>query len=162
MIQILCDTREQNPLIFSACEGVEIITTTLQVGDYQARIKDGEMFKTVWERKSLQDLYGSFSGGYENEKKKIGKAKSLGLKYILGIEATVFEVREGNHYQKDGETRWSKKNGISQIRQLMTMYVKEYFDVWFFSSRQEMSFTIQEYFLAQERVNAATSAAVKH
>lgn len=152
MIQILCDTREKNPLIFPSCEGVEIITSTLQVGDYECKFKNGTMAGTVWERKSLADLYSSFSSGYESEKKKIEKAKSLGLKYILGIEATVFEVREGSHYHKDGETKWSKKNGVSQIRQLMTMYAKEYFDLWFFSSRAEMAFTIQEYFLAEARI----------
>ena len=152
MIKIVCDTREQNPLIFSACEGVEVVTSTLKVGDYGCKLGDGSESRTVWERKSLQDLYSSFSSGYENEKNKIEKAKELGKKYILGIEATAFEVREGNHYQKDGETRWSKKNGISQIRQLMTMYAKEYFDLWFFSSRQEMAFCIQEFFLAEERI----------
>ena len=110
------------------------------------------MMPVVWERKSIGDLFNSFSAGYENEKKKIGKAKELGLKYILGIEATVFEVREGHHYQKDGETRWSKKDGLAQVRQLITMYVKDYFDVWFFSSRKEMAFTIQEYFLAMEKL----------
>ena len=152
MIKLLIDTREQNELIFPACEGVEVISASLQVGDYTCEFEDGSRCGSVWERKSVADLFGSFSSGYENEKAKILKAKDLGLKYILGIEAPIFEVREGHSYFKDGEIRCSKKDGISQIKQLMTMYSKGYFDLWFFSGRKEMAFTIQEYFLALERI----------
>jgi len=146
---IIQDSREQDPLIFN--KDIEVLIQGLEVGDYSARI-GGELMSTRIERKSIADLFGSFSSGYDNEKAKIMKAKSLNLKYVLAIEGTVFDVREGHSYTKDGELHKSKKDGLSQVKQLYTMYVKGYFDIWWFRSRQEMAFGITQYFLAQERL----------
>jgi len=145
-MQLITDTREQDSLTFSTIEGVEYVRECLPCGDYGARI-NGEMVKAVWERKSIADLFSSFSSNYENEKAKIERAKELGWIYMLAIEGNVFDVREGHTYTKGGEVHHSKKSGIAQIRQLLTMYQKEYLDLWFFDSRAEMAFTIQEYFL---------------
>jgi hypothetical protein len=46
----------------------------------------------------------------------------------------------------------SKKDGLAQIRQLMTMTRKGYFEIWWCRTRQEMAFLITEYFLSYERL----------
>lgn len=148
---ILIDSREQDPLLFSTIEGIDISKETIDVGDYSARIS-GEVVPVRIERKSIADLFGSFSSGYDNEKKKIGRAKEAGYKYILAIEGTIFDVRQGHSYTKNGELMHSKKDGLSQVKQLMTMYHKGYFDIWWCRSRQEMAFMIVQYFLAVEKL----------
>lgn len=147
----MIDSREQDKLDFYMKPGLEVEVDGLEVGDY-AGVVNGVLLPIRIERKSIADLFGSFSSGYEREKAKILKAQALNLKYILAIEGTVFEVREGHQYQKDGEVRQSKKDGLSQVRQLMTCYSKGYFDIWWCRGRREMAFMIYEYFLAQEKL----------
>lgn len=147
-MKLLIDSQERHPLEFVVTDGVEIVTQSLPVGDYQA---DGQ--DVVVERKSISDLFTSFSSNYEAERNKIIRAKTRGLKYILAIEGSIFDIRKGHEYRKDGEIHQSKKSGISQIRQLMTICVKYDIEVHYFSSRQEMAFWILEYFLAYERIH---------
>lgn len=149
---IITDSREQEELIFPKVEGVSWEIRGLEVGDYACQV--GERLLPIRiERKSIADLFSSFSSGYENEKAKIVKARDLGLKYILAIEGTLFDIREGHSYMKDGELHYSKKDGLSQVKQLYTMLAKGYFDqLWFFKSRAEMAFGILQYFLSLERL----------
>lgn len=154
------DTREQNALDFVSTEGVEIVREALPVGDYCAS-HDGILDTTVIERKSIADLFNSFSSNYEAERNKIIKAKSRDLQYILAIEGSVFDVRAGHEYKKDGEIHRSKKDGISMIRQLMTITNKYSVPVWFCNGRKEMAFLIQEFFLARNRLSLQTSLPLK-
>lgn len=144
---LLIDTREQNPLEFVVTNGVEVVNQALPVGDYGAV---GQM--VVIERKSIADLFSSFSKNYEAERAKILKANELGYKYILAIEASALEVRKGHQYWKDGQLHASAKDGLAQIRQLMTISRKYQVDVWFCESRRDMAFRIMEYLLAFERM----------
>ena len=143
---ILIDTREQVPLTFAKCEGVETIVQMLPVGDYSARGS-----RVVIERKSVADLYGSYTANYDAERAKILKAKELGLKFILGIEASASEIRKGHTYWSGGVQHEAKKSGISMIRQLMTVSVKYGAEVWFTEGRKDLAFRIMEYLLAEER-----------
>ena len=147
---IYTDTREQSPLEFKECEGVTHQPSGLAVGDYSALI-EGVQCPVVIERKSIADLFASFSEGYEREKKKILKAKALKLKYILAIEGTVTRVLMGYTYWDGKEEREHKKSGIAQFRQLLTISIKYGVEVWYCKSREEMALRIQEYFLAWER-----------
>ena len=144
---LIVDTREQAPLTFSACEGVSILRQYLPVGDYST---PGS--KSVVERKSVADLYSSFTSNYDAERAKILKAKELNLKYILGIEASATELRKGHSYWSGGEMHESKKSGISMIRQLMTITHKYGVEVWFTDGKKDLAFRIMEYFLAEERL----------
>ena len=151
-LTIIIDSREQNPLKFQEVSGVSVVCEGLDVGDYAYKI--GDVVGPIRiERKSIPDLFGSFSSGYEAEKAKIIKARQLGYKYILAIEGTAFDVREGHQYRRDGEVVAFKKDGLSQIRQLMTSYAKGYFDIWWSKSRHELAFMIQEYFRAVVKLN---------
>ena len=127
--------------------GVEIIKQSLPVGDYQAEGQD-----VVVERKSVADLFSSFSKNYEQERNKIIRAQSRNFKYILAIEASASEIRKGHSYYKDGELKEAAKSGISQIKQLMTISRKYGVEVWYCEGRRDMAFRIMEYFLAKERV----------
>lgn len=153
-MQIITDTREQDPLIFSSIEGVSVITATMSVGDYGCKHKDGSMDSTVIERKSIGDLYHSFTHEYDNEKAKILRAKAAGLTYILAIESPALDVRKGHQYWKGGELHEVKKSGIAQVRQIMTISRKYDVPVWWCAGRIEMAFLVQEYFLAAERIKA--------
>lgn len=132
------------------------------MGDYTARHKSGEMDKTVIERKSVADLFHSFTHEYENEKTKIMRAKEMGLAYVLAVESSAIEVRKGHTYKRDGEIHEVKKDGLTQVRQIMTIQRKYGIEVWWCSSRTEMAFRIQEYFLAHERIKNSTSKELSH
>lgn len=150
---ILIDTREQVPLTFAKCEGVETIVQMLPVGDYSARGS-----RVVIERKSVADLYGSYTANYDAERAKIVKAKELGLKFILAIEGSVFDIRSGYSYWKNGEQVESKRSGISMIRTLLTVSRKYDIPIWWCNSRKEMSFLIMEYLLADEKFTKTEQA----
>jgi hypothetical protein len=154
---IVTDTREQDCLEFEKLSGVSYQTSCLSVGDYSAFYEiDGkkEMSKTIFERKSCADLFGSFTGdNYDRERNKMMRYRDFGFeRYILAIENTMFEIRKGHQYKKDGEWHECKKDGTSMVRQLLTCSHKYGIIPMFFNGRKEMSFFIQEYFLAKERV----------
>ena len=144
---IITDSREQDFLEFNKTDGVEFKTACLPCGDYMA---EGQM--VTFERKSVNDLWSSYTHGYERERTKILKAKELGLKFILAIEDTCFNIRRGYSYQKDGEEIESKVDGYSMIKKLFTIQRKYEIQCWFCPSRKEMAHMILEYFLAYERV----------
>ena len=151
-MQLVIDTKEQKPLEFVLCEGVTISRESMNTGDYTARYDNGENSDTVIERKSLGDLFSSFTNEYENERAKIIRARDQNLYYILAVEASLTTVLGGYRYYKNGKWHESRKTGIAQIRQLMTMEHKYGMEVWYCNDRIEMSFRIQEFFLAHLRV----------
>ena len=131
--------------------GVEVRVQMLPTGDYGAE-HDGILDTTVFERKSLGDLFSSFTAGYAREKAKWQRAQALGLTYILAIEGTASEVLQGHQYWAKGEAWYSKKSGWAMLRQLMTVQRKYGVPVWFTSSRKEMAMLIQEFYLSFERI----------
>lgn len=153
MLTLLIDTREQAPLDFPEVLNCSVRREGLRVGDYSAEYLPGLNIKldTVFERKSIADLFGSYTNNYEAEKAKIKRAKELNLRFILAIEGTVTEVLRGHSYWKDGARHEAKKLGISMLRQLITMSQKYDFDVMYFNSRNEMALFIQEFYLAPLR-----------
>src|SRR3990167_4878967 len=106
-MKLITDSREQNPLSFVETDGVEFVTQALPVGDYGV-----EGIDVVVERKSIADLFGSFSSNYEAERAKIIRASVLGLKYILAIEGSIFDVGRGipiermGSYMSPGSPAW--------------------------------------------------------
>lgn len=148
------DSREQDELRFSKVNGVEYLTSCLSVGDYFASyVIEGKVVESssVVERKSIADLFGSYTSGYENERKKFIRAKELEKKFILAVEGTVSEIMQGYTYTKGGVDYRHKKEGISMLRQLMSCCHKYEITTWFCSNRKEMALIVQEYFLAEER-----------
>jgi len=143
-VKLVVDSREQRGLVFPATRGVEVITQALPLGDYSA-IHESSLDSSFVERKSVGDLFSSFVGDhYLREKAKWTKAQDLHLHYILAVEATFSNVLKGYSY--------SRKGGLAQVRQLMTISRKYGIEVWYCAGRQDMAWRILEYFLAQERV----------
>jgi ERCC4-type nuclease len=74
-MEIIIDTREQNPYIFTNIKPKpKIIYKGLKTGDYS--ISGFEQSGISIERKSLSDLFGSVGGGrkrFENEFKRLSK-----------------------------------------------------------------------------------------
>lgn len=77
---ILRDTREQNPVMF----GCKVEVTKLDFGDYTA---GGDFHNNVFiERKSLSDLLGTLSGGYDRFCNEVKRAKELGSYLVVMCE----------------------------------------------------------------------------
>ena len=140
---VLVDTREQLPLQFSHpyVEGVE--KTTLAVGDYAVRYKDGHIPGIIFERKSIPDLFGSLSSGYKRFRKEINKAQESNTELIIIIEGTTQDILKG--------TKYSQVTGVKILRTLLSIYENYHVGHIFFRNREEMSIYIAEKFCARAR-----------
>lgn len=100
---ILVDTREQLPFNFAAAvpQGTAPVvkTVTLHTGDYGVEIEgaDSESDLICIERKSLADLYGTFSTSVRRERfyKEAARMANFGYAAIV-IEATMQEMMNPN------------------------------------------------------------------
>lgn len=142
-LTIAVDNQEKRPLVFPSTL-VEVVSMHLGEGDYTALV-DGSPTDVRIERKSAGDLFGSFSHHYEQERNKILRCKDKGVKYVLVVESPCSEIRQGHEYRKGGESHRVKKDGLSMVRQLMTVSIKYGVEVHYFNGRHEMAFWIQEY-----------------
>lgn len=124
-----------------------IVEECLPFGDYWAEVQkeDGTWCEVpvVFERKSLGDLFGTLSKGYERFKREIQRAKDVGVHLILVIEGSLTEVNAGFEY--------SQRSGSEVVQQLSTLRVKYDLEVMFFNSRREMCRWIEEVFDAIAR-----------
>ncbi len=75
---IICDTREQDPLVFS--DAVIVESRALHVGDYSIA---GLETDVVIERKSLSDLLGSITSGRERFEKELRQLRGYRFAAIL-------------------------------------------------------------------------------
>ena len=138
-MKILIDTREQKPLSFSC----ETVRKGLSVGDYMAEFANGTLSTTVFERKSINDLYGTLSQQYERFKLEIGKATQLKLRLIIITEGSLRRILSGCSN--------SQRTPISIVYQLFTIRLRYGVETVFCNTREEMSQYISHYFLAEER-----------
>lgn len=124
---------------------------TLETGDYAVRI-NGEIAPVRIERKSISDLFSSFSGdNYRREKEKIERAKVSDIRYILAIEGSCSDVRKGASYYKGGQLHQVKKDGLSQVRQIETISMRYGVEVRYCAGREDMAFMVQEILMAYVR-----------
>lgn len=138
-MQIIIDTREQKPLEFS----VPTIRECLPCGDYRAKFSDGSLSDVVMERKSIGDLYGTLSQGYDRFKREIFKAAENKITLVIIIEGSLRRVLAGY--------RNSQRTPISIVYQLFTLKVRYKIDSVFCNNRDEASQYITHYFLACEK-----------
>ena len=124
---------------------------TLETGDYGVRI-EGVLAPVRVERKSIADLFSSFSGdNYRREREKIDRAKVLALRYILAIEGSCSDVRKGHRYYRAGEWHQVDKDGLSQVRQIETISMKYGVEIRYCSGRDDMAFMVQEILMSYVR-----------
>jgi ERCC4-type nuclease len=136
------DSRENLPLEFKdgVFEKVEVVG--LPVGDYWVEI-DGREVPICFERKSLGDLFGTMTQGYQRFKRELARAKESKLKVVLLIEGSIREVQGGYKY--------SKFSGDSMLKKLAMLYVRYDLEHHFFNDRREMARYIEEVFSALRR-----------
>ena len=134
---ILVDTREQAPVFAGK-------RVTLPFGDYMCELDKGVLVPLVFERKSLPDLFGSLSKGYERFRKMLKKANEAEVKVIIIIEGSLKKVLKG--YSR------SQRTGISVIKQLYSLRATYDIEIVFCQDRVEMSQHIYHCFDAYKRL----------
>jgi ERCC4-type nuclease len=111
-LKISIDTREQSPLPFKNCQVQKLI-----VGDY---MPSDEFFSNLaCERKSLYDLAGTLTKGYDRFEREIRRAKDLGIYLVVVTESSFVDA-----YDFSPKNSFSQRIGgpflFNKIRQLMT------------------------------------------
>ena len=140
---ILVDTREQNPLSFSHPYVENTRACTLDVGDYSAIMADGHQPTIFFERKSIPDLFGTFTTGYQRFREEIRRSRQSGVELILIIEGTVTDILKG--------TKYSQVDGLQILRTVLSIYDRYQITHIFCRNREEMSTYIAERFCSYER-----------
>lgn len=145
---IKTDSREQLPLSFPIKPPVTaVIVDGLPFADYWCEWEPGSEkagynceMPLVYERKSISDLYGTLTTGYERFKREIMKARENNFRIVLIVEGSISEVLAG--------TKYSKVEGKSILKTMFTLWVK--YDVFpvFCNNREEMKRWILEGFEA--------------
>ena len=138
---ILIDTREQRPLKFAAA--IETRVVTVPVGDYWTEYANGSRPPVFFERKSLADLYGTMTSGYERFKREMQLAASNRWKLQIVCEVTLTDVRSG--FDR------SQFSGDSMIKKLMTLWVRHGLATTFCDGRAEAADFIEAAYESIER-----------
>lgn len=136
-MHIIVDSREQRPLVF----GCDWDRKCLPCGDYGASFKEGHMHSTMFERKSIGDLFGTMTFGYDRFRRLIQKAATLNIKIIIAVEGTKEKVLLGYKH--------SARDPKSIIVQLETIRNKYGIETIFFPSRIAMQHYIVDYYLVE-------------
>ncbi len=139
---IMVDTREQRPLEFYKF-GIKVRSRKLSYGDYRMRFLDGKMSNTVFERKTVADLFGSMTKGHERFKKEITRARSNSVLLIIIVEGSLSKVAKG--------IRHSKIQGISIIRTVFSLWIRYGVIPVFAKDRHEAAEYIIQYYMAEWR-----------
>lgn len=142
-IIIIQDSREQIPLKFDHKFIIEVKIEKLNVGDYMVEFSDGHRPPIAFERKSINDLYGTLSQGYDRFKDCILRAKETGIQLVIIIEGSLTKVGYGHIH--------SSRSPESILYQLFTLYAK--YGIWpvFCADSKEASEFITHIFIASEK-----------
>jgi len=138
------DSREQKNLIpeFDKKRFDEIIVEGLPFADYWfswTDDKDNEVTVPIcFERKSLNDCFGTMTSGYDRFKRELERCKENKFHMILAIEGSIRDVHKGCSY--------SKFSGESMLKKLAMLRVRYDLEVLFFEDRRSMARWIEEVF----------------
>lgn len=143
---IKIDTKEKLPLPFKASPPITaVVVDGLPFADYWGEWEPGSEkagysceMPVCFERKSIQDLFGTLTAGYERFKREVEKARKNNFKIVLIVEGSLSEVLAG--------TKYSKVEGKSILKTMFTLWAK--YDVFpvFTNNRGEMTRFITETF----------------
>lgn len=142
-MKIIIDTREQRPLEFNHAYISETIKRKCEVGDYGCQLEDGHETPIYFERKSIEDLFGTLSAGYKRFKKEILRAKENRYLLILILEGTLSKVIKGVDN--------SQRSGDEVCQQLFTLLTRYHLPFVCCKDREEMQRWIIEFYLAYGR-----------
>ncbi len=141
-MKLIIDTREQRPLVFNHKLITEVEVKGLPFGDYGAMSSDYQ-HPVVFERKSINDLYGTLSQGYERFKREIERAKEQNYRIIIIVEGSLKRILMG--------TAFSNRTPESIIYQLFTIRVRYDVETVFCPTREDMSEFITQFYIAHEK-----------
>ena len=134
---IQVDSREKAALIF----GCDWERKGLKVGDYCARFSPSYQYPLVFERKSINDLFGSLTQSYDRFRRMLLRAEKLGIRVVIAIEGSREKVLKGcSHSARDPESI------LVQLETIKRKYNVEYI---FFPSRISMAHHIADYYRAK-------------
>jgi len=139
---ILQDTREQIPLQFYHPE-ILVKVKKLNYGDYTIKFLDGSYSNTVFERKTIADVFGTLTKGHERFKRELKRARTDNVKLIIIIEGSLEKVFKG--------IRYSKIQGLAIVKILFSLWMKYGVIPVFTKNRKEVSAYIILYYLAEWR-----------
>lgn len=134
------DTREQRALAFPCATRRQ----KLPYGDYGCLVDEEEMVPVVFERKSVPDLFGSMSKGYERFRRMLRRANGDGVKVVIIVEGSLRRVLRG--YAR------SQRSGQSVVKQLFTLRAVYDVEVVFSQDRDEASGHVHLCFDAYRRL----------
>lgn len=134
---IIVDSREQRPLVFPC----DCIKKKLHVGDYGAVFAEGHLHNVVFERKSISDLFGTLTFGYDRFRREIDRAEKCKTRLIIAIEGSKEKVLKGYDH--------SKRDPESIIKQLETIEKKYSVQHMFFGNRVSMANHIHDVFFVE-------------
>lgn len=139
---IFTDSREQKALEFDNRTRIK----GMSFGDY--RMKDSSVYI---ERKSINDAWGTLTGGYERFEKEIIRAKEAEAYLIVLVEGSFSEL-EKFPYQRQvyGKIKIPVEFVYHNIRELCQKY--NHIQFLFVKDREEASRIIQKIFAADEQV----------
>lgn len=138
-MEVIIDSRERKPLQFN----FPTIKECLPVGDYRAKFNNGNLSSVIFERKSIGDLYGTLSQGYDRFRREIGRSSELNLSIKIIVEGSLRRVLQGYNN--------SRRTPISIVHQIHTIRLRYGVETIFSNNREEMSEYITHMFLALER-----------
>lgn len=139
--KIIQDTREQRPLQFSLATEVG----TLKFGDY-AFSTMGCMGDCFFERKSIPDLIGTLSGGYERFCREIERAKAASGYMVIIVEEELSNVLTFNNLSHVYKTKVSPDYVFHKVRELCQKY--KHIQFLFTKGREESSRVIEKVFIS--------------
>lgn len=137
MINIFIDTREQKPLEFVEEYIDNVVTCKLDFGDYACKISEHRI-PVYFERKSISDLLGTLTNGYERFKNEVNRAAGSNSRLVIIIEKSLSDVLKGSKH--------SKVSGLSVARTMFTLMVKHGVPFVCCKNREEMSKYISEFY----------------
>lgn len=149
---IAIDSREQMPLPIKAGADIQdVIVTKLPFGDYAMKLSDSEPFVPVFfERKSIEDLWGTLTSGIDRFKKELERAKESKVTMYLAIEGTMLDVYAG--------VGFSTIMGSQIVRSIFTFKMKYGLQPVFCPNREQMKYYMIETFDAVRRTYDKTSS----
>lgn len=142
-LKLIVDTREQKPLHFTHSFITEIKRKKLDVGDYAVEFEDGFVPKIAYERKSIEDLFGTLGKGYGRFKREIERALDNKVRLSIIVEKPLVCVSRGIDR--------SVRSGDAVISQLFTIRERYGIEPVFCNGREECSAYITQSFLAVGR-----------
>jgi len=115
--KIIIDSREQQPLKFEPTIKTEVLC--LKVGDY-CKIQDVSN-QIVVEKKSLSDLLGTISKGFERFHRELNRAEEKNTKVLVVVDTKFSSVLSFN-YLPHIHSKCSPEFIFSRIRELIQNY----------------------------------------